>query len=345
MGELLCADGSTLSVVPVPCRDRAGQPYEITLQLVRDAAPFALVGERCGDQLRRLAEQLRAARQDSGQAASWPDPDDRFPGPRPMESFLPGDCEYFSLRSRDRGDPAGAGELRCTIRSAARWIGPAAEARPAGPPGLTGLHGITGVPGVTGLHGITGVPGMTGLPGPAGVARPAGVAGVTGPGQHGLPWQRPWPRRTDKGPASARGAAGRIARRAGVPGAMSARGTVTAPGAAVLRGGWQLTRRAVIEAWGAGGIGIRAVLTSAELVTFLDTVLREPDFAGMTGSPSPGAEEARTEPGSSTSPMRRQRGRVPDGSARPRLPAVRAKARGIAVAPGDPQACRGDVRW
>ena len=32
-------------------------------------------------------------------------------------------------------------------------------------------------------------------------------------------------------------------------------------------------------AWGNGGIGVRATLTSAELVTFLDTVLREPGVA------------------------------------------------------------------
>jgi hypothetical protein len=55
-------------------------------------------------------------------------------------------------------------------------------------------------------------------------------------------------------------------------------------------GGWSLTRRAVIEAWGADGIGVRAVLTSAELVTFLDTVLREPGGAAVAASASPGAK-------------------------------------------------------
>jgi hypothetical protein len=49
-------------------------------------------------------------------------------------------------------------------------------------------------------------------------------------------------------------------------------------------GGWSLTRRAVIEAWGADGIGVRAVLTSAELVTFLDTVLREPAAVAASAS-------------------------------------------------------------
>jgi hypothetical protein len=55
-------------------------------------------------------------------------------------------------------------------------------------------------------------------------------------------------------------------------------------------GGWSLTRRAVIEAWGADGIGVRAVLTSAELVTFLDTVLREPGGAAVAASASAAAK-------------------------------------------------------
>src|SRR4029077_11303169 len=46
-----------------------------------------------------------------------------------------------------------------------------------------------------------------------------------------------------------------------------------APAPASGPGSWRLTRRAVIEAWGAGGVGVRAVLTSAELMAFLDTVL------------------------------------------------------------------------
>jgi hypothetical protein len=44
--------------------------------------------------------------------------------------------------------------------------------------------------------------------------------------------------------------------------------------AATGHGEWRLTRRAVIEAWGSGGVGVRAVLTSAELVAFLSTVVR-----------------------------------------------------------------------
>jgi hypothetical protein len=90
--------------------------------------------------------------------------------------------------------------------------------------------------------------------------------------------------------------------------------------------GWRLSRRAVLEAWGGPGIGLRAVLTSAELVTFLDTVLAEPGGIPLAG-PAPGSAGAvRTQPGASRRSARRERGRVPDGTARTRLPAVRAPA-------------------
>lgn len=45
--------------------------------------------------------------------------------------------------------------------------------------------------------------------------------------------------------------------------------------------GWRLARRAVVEAWGAGGRGVRAVLTSTDLAAFLDDLLREVDEAGV----------------------------------------------------------------
>jgi hypothetical protein len=215
MGELRCVDGSVLSVEAVTCRDKVGRPYEITLNLARDSIPFAAVGQRCGYQLSRLAERVAAARLDPAQAAAWPDPDDRFPAPAPpvadhlpaadgappghagatpagparaargsagrRADYLPGDHEYFALRSRDRGDPPGPGELRCVLRSSAVWLGDCA----------------------------------------------------------GVGHQQRSPRL-----------------------------------AATRHGGWRLTRRAVIEAWGAGGVGVRAVLTSAELVAFLNTVVR-----------------------------------------------------------------------
>src|ERR1022692_959315 len=141
MGEILCVDGSLLSVVAVACRDRLGEPYEITLELARDRVPFATVGERCGSRLSRLAARISAAREDPAQAAVWADPDDRFPAPpswheheheprqghgppcaASLESYLPGDREYLSLRARERTDLPGAGELRCCLRASAEWL-------------------------------------------------------------------------------------------------------------------------------------------------------------------------------------------------------------------------------
>jgi len=290
MGELRCVDGSVLAVEAVTCRDKAGHPYEITLSLTRDSVPFAAVGQRCGYQLSRLAERVSAARQDPVQAAAWPDPDDRFPapflsGPDPVRSddaafgaggapgarargtahagggrpaaALPGDHEYFALRSRDRGDPPGSGELRCVLRSSAVWLGE--------------------------------------------------CAGV-GPHQRATP--RP---------------------------------------AAAGHGGWRLTRRAVIEAWGSGGVGVRAVLTSAELVAFLDTVVtglaRVAAEVPQARDVPAGDRSAGNAPGGPDMPPQwRQQGKVPDGIARSRVPALRAQARGGLVAPGDTAARRGDVR-
>lgn len=186
MGQLRCVDGSLLGVAAVPCRDRLGQPYDLTLELVRDSQPFAIVGQRCGHQFASLAAEVQAAREDPEQVRSWPDPDDRFPvpgaarlgapaagGPGEAAMFEPGECEYFTLRSQDRADLPGNGEMRCLLRSTARW-------------------------------------------------------------------------QADTGMTSG-----------------------------VSRGHWRLRRRAVLEAWGERGTGVRAVLTSAELVAFLDTVLRE----------------------------------------------------------------------
>jgi hypothetical protein len=47
-------------------------------------------------------------------------------------------------------------------------------------------------------------------------------------------------------------------------------------------GGWRIARRAIVEAWGAGGRGIRAVVTSAELRRFLIEVLEEAENAGAS---------------------------------------------------------------
>jgi hypothetical protein len=216
MGVLRCVDGTVLTVFAVACSDRAGTPYEVTLDLRRGRRPFASVGERCGFRLSQLAASVTAAREDPEQVRAWPDPDDRFPEPGPMlrEGFRPREREYFSLRSREPGDLPGSGELRCLLRDSAEWLG-------------------------------------------------------------------------------GRGA--------------------EAPGEA---GRWRLTRRAVIEAWGADGIGLRAVLTSAELVTFLDTVLKEPVGGQACARAPAGAHAAGKMPAGT-------RRRVPDGSARSRLPALR----------------------
>ena len=242
MGVLRCVDGSVLSVEAVTCRDRIGQPYEITLKLARNSVPFAAVGQRCGHQLLDLAARVSAARQDPEQAAAWPDPDDRFPAPDPGDATgldagrghrlsgahagltshaagaLPGDHEYFALRSHERFDLPETGELRCVLRSSAVWVGECVGVGAHSQTGRGRQRGGSAVPGQQQTSGKSAVPG-----------------------------QRAWRQR---------------------------------PGG---QGRWQLNRRAVIEAWGAGGVGVRAVLTSAELVAFLDTVLSGPDSAVATG--------------------------------------------------------------
>ncbi|WP_308250913.1 hypothetical protein [Nonomuraea rhizosphaerae] len=41
------------------------------------------------------------------------------------------------------------------------------------------------------------------------------------------------------------------------------------------QGRWRVTRRAYVEAWGSSGVGMRAVLTSSELATFVETLVGE----------------------------------------------------------------------
>jgi hypothetical protein len=240
MGALRCVDGSVLSVQAVACRDSAGQPYEITLSLARNSVPFAAVGQRCGYRFSELAERVSAARLDPEQAATWPNPDDRFPGAcgGPEAGCLPCDHEYFTLRSRDRGDLPGTGELRCVLRSTAVWQG---ECMGTGHHREAAAHlrrTHQGAHGSAGQH--------SGLQ----KAGPDAGGPAQAPGPYAVPGQRIWPaRRPSGGP-----------------------------------GRWHLTRRAFIEAWGNDGVGVRAVLTSAELVAFLDAVLRDPDNAESAGA-------------------------------------------------------------
>ncbi|MFB9894883.1 hypothetical protein [Planobispora takensis] len=153
-------DGSYLTVTPIACRDSLGSPYEVTLELHRDGAPYGTVGERCGWFLSRLARGVAEARARGD--GRWPDPDDRFPD-------LPDEGELFAFRYRARKGLVGGGELRCQLRTIPMWT----------------------------------------------------------------PQER--------GPA----------------------------------GEWKLTRRAFLEAWGSDGVGLRAVLTSAELSEFVEMLVTE----------------------------------------------------------------------
>jgi hypothetical protein len=47
------------------------------------------------------------------------------------------------------------------------------------------------------------------------------------------------------------------------------------PGVGGGAGEWRVTRRALLEAWGIGGVGMRAVLTSAELAGFVRRLVEE----------------------------------------------------------------------
>ena len=54
-----------------------------------------------------------------------------------------------------------------------------------------------------------------------------------------------------------------------------------AAASAGTRGRWRLRCRAVVEAWGSGGVGVRAVLDSAELLAFLEQLLADCAAAGV----------------------------------------------------------------
>jgi hypothetical protein len=265
MGELRCVDGTVLTVVAVACHDRAGTPYEITLDLRRGRRPFASVGERCGFRLAQLAASVTAAREDPEQATAWPDPDDRFPEPRPWPS--PG-------RFPEPGPPPEPG----LFPEPRPWPSPGRFPEPGPPP----EPGLFPEPGPRSERrefiGVWGVPRTYGAaPGP----ESAGEAGRAG----FRPSEREYfsLRSRDPGDLPGNGEFRCVLRDSaewlGGHGA----------GARGQPGGWRLTRRAVIEAWGADGIGLRAVLTSAELVTFLDTVLKEPAVGQACARASAGA--------------------------------------------------------
>lgn len=134
MAELVCVDGSALSIVPVPKLDRGGAAYEMTLRLLRDGAPFGDVGECSGWQLARTAEQLRQAQVQHGpDAFPATGADVLLDGSRAdgaqLRRLLPRDRELLCLRSRDPDDGNGSGELRVWLRDERTWVPGADGAR------------------------------------------------------------------------------------------------------------------------------------------------------------------------------------------------------------------------
>ncbi len=145
MAEVRCVDGSVLGVHQVPVVDRDDVPYELTLRLTRDGAPYGEVGERCGWFVASTAARLRAAMAEgSSSAARWSSPDDRFPSSSlegglrawaddegldvdatwtALERYLPRDRDLFAFRHRDPDDLTSAGELRCSVQTERAWEG------------------------------------------------------------------------------------------------------------------------------------------------------------------------------------------------------------------------------
>jgi hypothetical protein len=114
----------------------------------------------------------------------------------------------------------------------------------------------------------------------------------------GSPEARAWPEETDRfpDPPNTPGACGAASRepelfafrcreRADTPGAGELRCTLRTSftwlsGPDHQGGEWRRSRRAVVEAWGADGHGVRAVLTSAELAEFLAALVLEARLVG-----------------------------------------------------------------
>src|SRR5690348_1352268 len=130
VAELRCSDGSVLTVRPVPVVGRDGAPYEVTLELLRDGAPFGDVGERCGYFLAATTARLRAAQPDLPPSSleagvrSWAaderiEPDVAW---MDLQHYLPRDRELFCFRSRDPDDLGTAGELRVTLEEQRAWL-------------------------------------------------------------------------------------------------------------------------------------------------------------------------------------------------------------------------------
>ena len=128
MNEVVCVDGSVLTLVPVPVVDRSGAAYELTLRLLRDGAPFGEVGECSGWRLSRVAERLRALQED-GRPGFPPAAHEAVvdsglvaDGDRAaLRRLLPRDHELLCLRARDPDDGDPSGELRLWVREDRTW--------------------------------------------------------------------------------------------------------------------------------------------------------------------------------------------------------------------------------
>src|ERR1022692_4036962 len=323
MGELRCVDGSLLGVAAIPCLDQAGLPYEVTLRLMRDRQPFAIVGQRCGHQLAALAAQVQAAREDPDLACLWPDPDDGFPVPADAgggaEGIRAPSVQLVRLAGNTPLDSAdGFADLAVDPSAASQYGAQHAPTQHAPTQHAPTQHAPTQhAPTQRGGDQKRGSDesGVIQHPGPRSTGAhysPGALPGLAG----FQPGEREYftIRSRDRGDLPGSGEVRCLLRSsahwhsdARTPGSNS-------PGC------WKLSRRAVLEAWGDCGTGVRAVLTSSELVTFLDNVLSEPDGTALAGTPA-AAPAAGDLPGRLGWSARRQRGRVPDGSARSRLPA------------------------
>jgi hypothetical protein len=129
VAEVVCVDGSVLTLLPVPKLDRSGVAYEVTLRLLRDGRAFGDVGECSGWRLSRTAAHLRELQQRAGPDALPPAAYDAVldrglveDGDRTvLRRLLPRDRELLCLRARDPGDGEPSGELRLWVREDRTW--------------------------------------------------------------------------------------------------------------------------------------------------------------------------------------------------------------------------------